>query len=207
MKRIIALLLTFATLFLTSCEKNRDYDEAVVKAAALELIKNSEMINFVFYGKGISPTDDKNHANGYYYPAADTHLLELGFSSINELKEKAKEVYTDALCEIIFSTKLTSIEDEGYVISLARYYETDIDGYPIIMVYTAAKPSYTNLIAYLYDTLKVVGSKGELIYVTIDMLLVSEDGEEQTVNAKFALLEESDGFRLDTLTFAVFSEK
>ena len=204
-RKIIALLLVFTILTLISCDKNREYDEGEVKAAAQELIEKSESVNLVFYGTGIAYDDDKNNSSGYYYPASEAHLNELGFKTISELKAKTKEVYTKALCEIIFSTRLTSVSDGGYVISLARYYEKEVDGYPIIMVYTAAEPQYTNSIVYLYDTLRVEGSKGELIYVTIDLLLTSTEGKEQTVNARLALLEESDGYRLDTLSFAVYN--
>ena len=62
-RKIIALLLVFTILTLISCDKNREYDEGEVKAAAQELIKKSEAVNLVFYGTGIAYDDDKNNSS------------------------------------------------------------------------------------------------------------------------------------------------
>jgi hypothetical protein len=74
------------------------------------------------------------------------------------------------------------------------------------MVYKDAKPMYENEVEYLFDTLKIVGAKGELIYVKVDILLTNTEGKQQTITAEIALLEENDGFRLDTYSFAKFNE-
>ena len=206
MKKIISiLLLAVFVISLASCgEEDREYDENTVREAALSLIENSKEVNLVFFGTGIRyDTENISFINGAYYPADVLHLSSLGFTTLDELKSKTKAVYTDTVCDIIFETKLSSLEDEGYVLDLARYYENE-DGH--IMVYTEAQPAYENEIEYLYDTLKVIGSKGQLIYVEIDMLLTNADRKEQRITAELALLEESDGFRLDTYSFAKFNE-
>lgn len=207
MKKIVSvlLLLVLSLALITSCgEKDREYDENEVREAALSLIERSKDINLVFFGTGIRwDSDNTSFINGAYYPADVLHLNSLGFTTIEELKEKTRAVYTDAICSIIFETKLSSLEDSGYVLDLARYYENS-DGH--IMVYKDARPMYENGIEYLYDTLKVVGSKGELVYVEIDILLTNAEGEKQTITASLALLEENDGFRLDTYSFAKFNE-
>ena len=207
MKRLISFLTCIVLLLtvLTACgEKNREYNEEEVRLAAYSLLEDSKKVNLVFFGTGIRhDTESTAFSNGAYCIADLFHTNALGISNIAELKDETARVYTDALCSIIFTTKLSSLEDDGYILELARYYEND-DG--DIMVYTDAEPMYENEIEYLYDTLTVIGSKGELVYITVDAILTNADGKEQRKRAEFALLEEDDGWRLDTYSFIKFNE-
>ena len=133
-------------------------------------------------------------------------MSEACISSINGLKAATEEVYTEELCAIIYKTKLTSVYDnDGNIVSYARYWEkTDENKQKILMVYKAADARYENEVEYLYDTLKVVGSEGEYIKITVDVKLTTFAGLSRVESAEFILLEEANGFRLDTLSFVKY---
>lgn len=202
-KKIFTFLLALTLLFsfsLTSCG-DRDYDEEEVIAASRELLLKSIEVNKVFYGEGLILDEDTNFSNGSYYPAYELQFENLSFNDIEGLKKLTESIYTKDLSELIFSTKLSSIEDENYVISLARYYQRDDDFIRCIMIYKDAEVLYTNEVDYIYDSIKVIGADGEYIKITVDTVLTDNDGSSETVNIELKLLEEENGFRLDTLSF------
>ena len=67
-------------------------------------------------------------------------------------------------------------------------------------------PVYENEVEYLYDTLSVIGAEGDYIHIKIDVRLTSYDGLLSRVErgAEFILLEEEDGFRLDSPSFVKY---
>lgn len=202
-KKIFTFLLALTLLFsfsLTSCG-DRDYDEEEVIAASRELLLKSIEVNKVFYGEGLILDEDTNFSNGSYYPAYELQFENLSFNDIEGLKKLTESVYTKDLSELIFSTKLSSVEDENYVISLARYYQRDDDFIRCIMIYKDAEVLYTNEVDYIYDSIKVIGADGEYIKITVDTVLTDKEGSSETVNIELKLLEEENGFRLDTLSF------
>ena len=205
MRKIGAFVL-FISLLLTlfvSCD--RDYDEAEVKAAAEELLEKSKLVNDIFYGDGMEYDEDSPVAIGHYCPVKEEYLDSIGISTTEGLKNLTKGVYTDSLSEIIFSTKLNSLRDsEGNVITFRRYYDGMVNGVGYLMAYTEADVRYDNTVEYLYETLTVIGADGEHIEIEIDVLLTNTVGQTRTTRVEFSLLEESDGFRLDTLSFVKF---
>ena len=206
MKKGLAFLLIpiMILTILSSC--NRSYNEAEVKSAAITLLEKSILVNEVFYGVGITvDTTRPELSSGNYKVADDAYLGKLGVYDINGIKELTKTVYTGELCDIIFSTKLTSARDsDGNIISYARYSERKEGSKKYILVYTAAQKSYENDVEYLYDTLRVVGSDGEYIIINVDVKLTTFDGFSRYQNVEFLLLEEYNGFRLDTLSFVKY---
>lgn len=196
---VLVLTLIF-TISLTSCG-DRDYDEAEVIEASRELLLKSIEVNKVFYGEGLIIDEDTNFSNGSYYPAYEPQLENMSFSDIEGLKKLTESVYTKELSELIFSTKLSSVEDESYVISLARYYQRDDEFIRCIMVYKDAEVLYTNEVDYDYDSIKVIGADGEYIKISVDTVLTDKEGSSEKVNIELILLEEENGFRLDTLSF------
>lgn len=207
MKRISLILILILTLgiVLSSCG-NRDYDEAVVKAETRVLLEKSKAINEVFYGVGMTVDSSLSSSiTGYYKPVSKEYLGELGVSNLNGLRELTKEVYTEELSELIFQTKLNSVKDSaGNVVVYARYFETKVNNEQRVMVYTAADPMYENDVDYLYDTLVVRGSDKQHIIVELDVKLTTFDGFSRVERIEILLLEEKDGFRLDTLSFAKY---
>ena len=206
MKRI-ALFLILSLLFCTAMNScDRDYDEAAVMTATEELLEKSILVNEIFFGVGAPVDQSKLHlSNGNYKPVDLDYLSPIGAYNINGLKEAAKEVYTEELCNIIFSTWLESLRDsDGNVRYSARYNEMTVNNEKNMYVYTEAVPLYENDVVYLYDTMRVKGADGEYIMVEIDVRVVTFDGFSRTQKCEFILLEERDGFRLDTLSFVKY---
>ena len=132
---LIAVMLVSLFSF-SSC--NRKYDEEEVIAAAKTLIKNSELLNEVYYGNGIRYYDAEIENAGYYKRADDTHLSELGFSTIEELKVLTEKTFSYSYSQNIYNTILYGFKEDGKVVSAARYYQyTDTEkNESYIMVYT-----------------------------------------------------------------------
>ena len=206
MKRISLLLIFSLMLSLLFSCGGRNYDEAEVKLAAEDLLEKSIIINEVFYGVGMTAdTTRPEISTGAYKPVDENYLSRLGVSTIDGLKSLTAEVYTSGLCDIIFRTKLQSVRDgDDNIISYSRYYEKMVNQQKVLMVYTLADTRYENDIEYLYDTLRVIGSEAEFIKIEIQVKLTTFDGFERTESAEFLLLEEENGFRLDTLSFVKY---
>ncbi len=206
MKRIALFLVLVILLSTALISCDRDYDEAVVKAAAAELLENSILVNEIFYGAGAPIDQNKLHLSNGYYKAVDLdYLSPIGAYNIEGLKTAAKAVYTEKMCDIIFSNCLESLRDsDGNVRYYARYNEMTVNKEKHLFVYTAATPLYENDVEYLYDTMRVVGADGEYILINIDVRVLTFDGLSRIQNCEFILLEESNGFRLDTLSFVKY---
>ena len=208
MKKLSILLIPVLVLSMLFSSCDRSYDEAVVKAAARELLEKSNLVNEIFYGVGL-PYDSSNSAvaSGNYKPASEEYLSSIGVSNIQGLKSLAKEVYTDELCEIIFKTTFESVKDSsGDIVIFSRYAERITETRSYILVYSELAPVYENEVEYLYDTLSVIGAEGDYIHIKIDVRLTSYDGLLSRVErgAEFILLEEEDGFRLDSPSFVKY---
>ncbi len=212
--KVIPMIMAFIlALSLTSCkEKNREYDAAEVAAAAKELIAKSELLDDIYFGKGI-PADEfsTSPGTGYYKPANFVWLEQNGFSTINELKKMTTDVYTIGRSEEIFASALGGISGaDGLAIEVfSRYtqkYVNNIEGGEEECILVNTNPKYEPIFTakkntHLYDTLVVTESVGERVYVTIDVLVETESGTK-TVNQTIALIEEANGWRLDNSTFA-----
>ena len=202
MKRLLAALIALTVIFnLFSCnDESREYDESEVLFAAERLIRRSEDLNEIYWGRGIIYEENLSYSNGYYYPAAPEHLLELGFFTIEEMKEKTRETFSASYCENIFSTSLSFVgedEIEGY----ARYYQ----GLETIMVYSKYLAFLKDEVLYDYDTLSVLKSKGEYVIVKISAEVKRGD-KSQTREIEISLIEEKDGWKIDTPTYMSYQE-
>ncbi len=211
MKKIISLLTLFALLCsLISCgEKNREYDENEVKQAAEELIKRSAELNRIFWGEGIGYIDDASYSVGYYYPADMFSLSYYGIETIDDLKDKTQKVFSYSYSQNIFSTVLSSLSDGDGIYAFARYYQKFSDAEnkepECIMVYSNALVLLRDEVSYNFDTLEVTGSKKDIVYVTLSVD-VRRDDNTQTRNLKVGLIEEENGWRIDTPTYMSYIE-
>ena len=203
MKRTLSaiLILTLIVSLLSCGEKDRDYDEYDVKIAAETLIKKSRSLNEVYWGRGIGYYEDDNYADGYYLPADPVSLYELGFETLDQLKEKTGEVFSKKYCEAIFDSTFVSDADAGTFVT-KRYYQ----GIDCIMVYSKANVFLTDKVTYLYDTITVTGSSGETVFVKIKVKV--ERGElSQERDIEIGLVEEEAGWRIDTPTYASYRQE
>lgn len=202
MKRVISLILSAALLImLVSCgEKNRSYDEAEVKAAAESLILKSEQINDICWGSGIPYYDDDNYANGQYYPADPVYLNKLGVSTVDEILELVVSIFSEGYSASIYGSTFSSMTGENGMVGYTRYYQ----GIDCIMVYTKYKPILCDDVEYITSDIEVIGSKGEVVTVRLP-IKVTRDGTTQEKTIDVSLIEEENGWRIDSPTYAVFT--
>ena len=211
MKKIISLIMLIALLCsLISCgEKNREYDENEVKIAAEALIRKSADLNRIFWGEGIGYIDDASFSVGYYYPADIFSLSYYGIETVEDLKEKTRKVFSYSYSQNIFSTVLSSLSDGDGIYAFARYYQKFSDAEnkepECIMVYSNALVLLKDEVNYNFDTLQVIGSKKDTVYVTLSVD-VKRDDKTQTRNLKVGLIEEENGWRIDTPTYMSYVE-
>lgn len=209
-KAFLLIIIVILTLnFTVSCTKNRKYDEAEVTLAAKELLKKSEKLNYIYYGYGIEYEMNESEANGAYYRADSLSLERLGIQTVADIENLTYETYTSALSQTVISTKLNggSLDEESTVMNYARYYQKTnaLDGSDeCIMVYKLAEIYLTDETEYLYDTLRAVGSEGESVLIEVDVKVTNSEGKEQIQTLKFTLLEENNGWRINSPTYVKF---
>ena len=205
MKKIISILLVLISLLtLISCG-DREYDENEVKAAAKDLISASAILNEIFWGDGIPHSDNKNTSNGIYYEAIYSYHHNLGFENINQLKAEAAKVFSNGYCSNIYSTILDGTQDGGDAIILCRYYQKYSDAEGKIPEAIMVNSTWTKLLVgdveYDLDSIKVIGSEEETVYVTLNATVKLSGYEPQTREIRVSLIEEEDGWRLDSPTY------
>lgn len=208
-KKILSFLLTLIVIFgllsITSCgEKNREYDETEVFEAAKKLIPKSVVMNELFYGYGISADLSSLKFNGVYYEADFISQNKFGIESVEEMKTLVKECFSSDYSDLIISTKLSSILDEnGTPIALVRYYQDPTDT-EIIMVNKDAEIYLKDNLEYLYDTLTVVESRGQEVFVKLDVKIVTDDKKEQIRTIEVALIEENGEWKINSPTYTTY---
>lgn len=207
---ILTVAIIFSSLALASCEKkvkDREYNEKEVIEAAKELIKKSEILNEIYYGYGIEcDLSDMSNANGYYYPADLLSCEKFGISTVDDIKNLTRECFTDAQSNFMINNTLSAVKDSnGDIIYFARYYQEynslDMSEKKCIMVYSKYDPLLIDKVEYFYDTLRVDDVEGEIIIVSINVNVTNSDGNVQNKTIKINLLEEKNGFRIDSPTY------
>ena len=209
---ILAMLVP--VLSFTSCKdkvKDRDYNEAEVLSAASTLLEKTEMLNVVIFGKGIGDNGSNGNTMGAYAEADFLHLQKLGFSTISELEIKIRETYTKSHADYIISTVLSPIMVDGVMVSNTRYYQKYEDEVnktnPIcIMVHREYEYIFTDSIEYDYSTLKVKDVEGNTLLISVMATVTNSDGDRQTTELVFELIEESNGWRINTNTFRNYNK-
>ncbi len=208
-KRIVSLLLALITVAgLVSCA-DRKYDEEEIKENAELLIEKSIMLNDVYWGRGIEYVDDASASDGDYYEASYIHLKSLGFETIDELKEMTRQTFSKRYSEQIFSTALSTVSDGSYVELLPRYYQKYEDEEmkvpESIMVNSEYEALLLDEVEYLYETITVLYSRGEIVFFEIDVNVTRGDNK-QLQTLEIGVVEEDDGWRLYTPTYTTYNE-
>ncbi len=217
----LVLCLSLLTLLFTACgkgkkpEKNREYNEAEVCAAAQQLIEKSKILNEIYWGEGIryieAAENDKNP--GVYRPADPEYMEWLyqnhGIKDVETLKAKTREVFSAAGSSSVISSRLENTTGDTGIAGYARYYmakENDaLDTDDGLMVYTKAKNFYENTAAveYVYDGMRVSAVKGEYLTVSLKVKTTGKDGSTNTRDFTVKLIEEESGYRLSGATYAL----
>ena len=206
---ILGSLVVFLILNASDDEYNREYDEDEVLAAVGPLLREAELLNFIYYGSGIKYYDSNDTTYGKYREADLAHLEELGFSNLEELAALTEKTFSMSYSEEIYATVLSRVSDGSMSASNARYYQVvdeETGEYTHIMVYSGYNNLFKDSIVYDYDSFVVTGSKGERVYVSVDATVTRADGKTQETTVKIALYEEEDGWRIDNHTYANYNE-
>ena len=189
-------------LFLTSC--NRKYDEAEVLAAARELLPIAEKLNTVYYGEGIKYLSG-GISEGAYSEADPTHLSYLGFSTLEELDDLTRSVFTVSFSLSLLRERVGELRVDGMLINPSRYFQKYEDELrteeKCIMVYNAIEPIFDDRMVIDYSTLRVLGSKRKYVNLAVEVKVTNEYGQVQKKTMTVSLLEESDGWRIDNPVF------
>jgi hypothetical protein len=207
--KIIAVILLLSVLFsLSSCggEPPREYNEAEVISEAKRLIKLSAILNEIYYGVGMRYEEEGGL--GAYKHADKEWLATVGITTVEDLKEKTKLVFSEKYSETIFKTVLSPItEDDGTILQYARYYqETGKKGEPLsIMVFTGYDYFLKNSVEY-GDNVTVVEVEGQIVRVSIPITLTKEDGEKKSSTLTVDMIEEAAGWRLASATYAIYND-
>ncbi|MBO7304547.1 MAG: hypothetical protein J6V09_04935 [Clostridia bacterium] len=203
MKKIVSLILSVVIILsVTSCtEESIKYDEGEVLAAAEELIVKSGELNTLFWGNGIEYMEDDLYKNGYYYPANPLSLIKYGVRTVEDMREMAREVFSFAYCESIFSSVLSAAGDEDVIAGYTRYYQ----GSYTVMVYSLAKILLSDEVEYLTDTIKIVGADSRMVYVTVSAT-VTRDEATQTRDIKIGFVYENGGWKINTPTYMTYQD-
>ena len=209
-RKILSLFLIVVTVIcvfsLSSCNRRYDADEVVAETE--KLLKEAEILNFVYYGGGIEYYDS-DEENGYYRKANDKHLEELGFSTIEELKSLTEKTFSKEYSNVLYTTILSPMTNDTSLISAARYYQVydeQTNNPSHIMVYSKFNLMLKDSIEYDYSSLKATGSKKEKVYVTVEATVTREDGKSQKATITITLVEEENGWRIDNPTYANYNE-
>ena len=205
---IIVLSMVFS---LSSCgEKDREYDEAEVLSAAEILIKNSEKLNDIYWGEGIIYSPDLSQANGSYYAADPESLLLFGVNTVEDIKNLTRLTFTKAYADNAINTTFSSISDEDGIKIYSRYYQkysvSDASLPECIMVNKNAEFFLKDKCEYDYSTLAIDHVKGQSIFVKISVKVTDQDGNSRDTLAVVELIEEQDGFRINSPTYKRYKE-
>ena len=205
---LATVMLVLGAVSLSGCD--RDYNEGEVISAAGALLEKAEMLNQVYYGNGIS-YNTVGSSDGYYYQADNMHLQSLGFDTIDGLKRVTAETFTEGYSEELYSNYLAPITDGEYILGMARYYQLYEDQInkrePIcIMVYSRYTPIMKDTVSYDYSSIRVSGVEKETVFVTVTATVTNSEGKSQSREIEFGLIEEESGWRIDSPTFANYSE-
>ena len=206
MKKIFLLLLIIAVSVgaLASCGEKK-YNEDEVKAAAKTLIESSATLNEIYWGDGIPHNDDKSTSDGVYYEAEFVYHHHMGFDNISELQAMTEKTFSKSYSQSIYSTILQSIQDGDKAIILSRYYQkySAKDGKTpeSIMVNSEWKKIFLDDVTYDYESIKVIGSEEETVYVTLNATVQRVGYAPQVREIRVSLVEEDGGWRIDSPTF------
>ena len=203
MKRIISSVLLLALLLscLISCG-DRKYDENEVRDEAKRLLTESIVLNDIFWGKGIPCTDDISTADGDFREAIYVYHKKLGFANLDELMTMTAKTFSKDLCAIVNSTVLARVDDPE--LPLSRYYQkNNLDtGEPqSIMVNKMWEPLIIGQVTYDLDSIEVIESEKEIVFITVNATVSYEDNEPQIRNLKIGLIEEDDGWKINSPTY------
>lgn len=193
-KASVLLLAVCLLVSLTACGNEKITAEEI-KEALPELVKNSVILNEIYFGEGFPPTSEAGNAanvSGYYYADCE----HIGFYSITEIKEATEKVFTPEYAALLYQTAFDGLVTDDTVIT-ARYMEGEMGLMQSMhsTVYELADRSYD------YSTLQIVKSGRDRVTVTVETVA---NGERSNVELIVVRTADDNGeyvYRLDSPTY------
>lgn len=190
---------------------NREYDEAEVSLAAKKLLESSILINEIFWYDGIPTDSETDGVVMKSYARADKEYLESkGITLLSDLKKVTRGVFSKSQSEYLFSIFIsggTDGEFTGIAHYIPEYITEDESGERKEIGILVSKMRAEDRIVkcgerteFDYDSIKVIASEGERVKFEVNCTVTTSDGKTQTRTQNMYLIEEEDGWRLDTFT-------
>ncbi len=200
---LIFLLGVFLGSGLTGCGEK---DEREILSAARGLVTAAEPLNEIFWGAGM-PLGEKAGYGGDtpYYHVDGAYLSSIGIFTVEQLKEKTRAVYTDAVCDVLFARIFDSAATQENVPYHTPYGQKGIDFCP-----GAWEKAGNDLLAgakdeYLLDTLTVSERGKKTAVVTLSVRVTSRTGRSEEQELRLPMVLTGKGWRLDKQIAVSFS--
>ena len=74
-----------------------------------------------------------------------------------------------------------------------------------IMVHTQYDYIFTDKVVYDYETVRVKDVKRKTLFISVMATVTNKEGQSQSTEVVFELIEESDGWRINTGTFVNYN--
>ena len=192
LKRCFAVLLILVCLFgMVGCTKA---DDSLLLSEAERLLRLSLVYNDLLFEKGI-PLNPVGAISGIYQEAdKETLIKEYGFSNLADIKNGAKQVYTQAAVADLFRLSVESMSDGTSLLRSAYCYDSK-DG--VLYVSREGLNYQTDEVSFDYTTLKVKEKKRDVATLTI---LAQKDGDDKSKVIEVTMKYEGGVWLLDSLT-------
>ena len=197
---------------------NREYDEAEISLAAEELIKKSILINEIFWYDGIPAGTDQDGITMKSYQRVDkTYLENNGIKLVEDIKNLTRGVFSESQSEFLFRIFLSGGTDDSFT-GIAHYIpeylvDTETGKKEEIGILVSSKRKDDSFVKigekteYDYSSIKAIASEGERVKIEVSCTVTTSDGKKQTTTKYMYLIEEEDGWRLDSLSKEAYLEE
>lgn len=207
MKKLTALTLAavivILSVFMTSCSV--DYTEDELKDAAVTLIEKSYEVNEIYFGKGLPVAKEDSDAVKDFTADLDVDIKsvnyipvseECQYSTIEDLKKLASEVYTEDYCNYLWKMAFEGLSTDDGVSAVYARYIIDYSGKLTVRSDLNEKGANLNR---TYDTENITVEKMKKEEATVKLMSLVDGKEDGEIS--FVLKREKDGWRLDQPTY------
>lgn len=201
--RFFAFLLSLVFLLLSFAACSAKESEEELLSIAKSLTEASVSVNEMTFGEGILPLKD-GYSISSYTEADPESLAAYGVSNLADIKSKIRSVYAYSTAAWIETTTLSSVKQDGQVLTYTRYYDdSKLDGAqstPVLMV----KDNYEPLVKgkASYSNYKLVKIKKSEVVFTVDITVKDGETVKEFPASSVTMRKEDGKWLLDSTTYA-----
>jgi hypothetical protein len=201
---LLAMLLSVGLL--VGCGQGDD--EAFVKDVVVGLLADTEIVNAMCFGEGIRPSEE-GYSSGGYVEANPEDLAAFGVSSVLEMREMVRKVYSVTTADWVEDIAFSAIHADNTVLRYSRYYDTvaseEEGDRAVVMVKTDYEPLLFG--RNTYANVRLTEKKAKRAKILVDVT-VTYEGETRVMNdVSLTLRLEEDGWRFDGPTYFSFTKE